>query len=398
MVQRLPAGTVEELGLLAKRVLLVADLPSAALPLQESLYLAGASEVRVVTSEVAITVQTSAYDMVVRCELPAQRAMAGPAEVKQQQKKGPRYDTDDILGVSPGIEEAKRRLRQVAAVDAPVLITGETGTGKEMFAQALHGLSHRSGSPFVAVNLAALPESLLESELFGYAPGSFTGARREGHKGKFLQADGGTIFLDEIGDLPLALQAKLLRVLQEKEVDQVGSRGPVKINVRVISATHRNLPELIKEGKFRADLYYRLNVLNLHIPSLRDRPEDIQILAERFLQELAYQYHRPAPRLAFGARDRLQSHWWPGNVRELRNAMEYAFTFSEGPQILAEHLPIALYERTNSMVESRYEKKDERGEITRVLEQVHGNKAEAARRLGISRSGLYVKLRELGLN
>lgn len=235
----------------------------------------------------------------------------------------------------------------LAQVDGPVLIAGETGTGKELIAHALHVVSRRSHAPFVAVNMAAIPESLMESELFGYAPGSSTGTRRDGHEGKFIQADGGTIFLDEVGDMDLPLQCKLLRSLQEQAVDRVGA-----------------------QGRFRADLYYRLNVLNLDVPSLRQRTEDIPRLAGHFLAELAIQYGRPEPDLSRQAPDCLCRHDWPGNVRELRNAMEHAFTFAERGTIDATHLPVAVISafRSVSASQARPPQRQVADQLLQILE------------------------------
>lgn len=311
-----------------------------------------------------------------------------------------RYSMDDIIGVSPAMVRTRTALQQVARMDSTVLLTGETGTGKELFAQALHGLSSRRNGPFVAVNAAAIPESLLESELFGYGSGAFTGAKRDGHRGKFQQAAGGTLFLDEIGDLSLTLQAKLLRVLQEGEIDPIGSHGPQRIDVRLVAATHRDLIRMVREGTFRGDLYFRLNVVNLMIPSLHDRREDIQPLVERFMKELCGRYGVPMKRFSPDSLDLLRSYHWPGNVRELRNCVEQAFVFTSGELIFPSDLPTELIQAIRNRESEEVPLNlatGERESIKRALAEARGNKARAARLLGISRAGLYVKLKVHGL-
>jgi DNA-binding NtrC family response regulator len=317
-----------------------------------------------------------------------------------------RYALTDIVGESVVMRRTKETLVRAAAIDSVVLIQGETGTGKELFAQALHLLSSRVQGPFVPVNAAAIPDTLLESELFGYAGGAFTGARKEGQKGRFLQAHGGTLFLDEIGDLPLTLQAKLLRVLQEGEIDLVGG-GTRRIDVRVVAATHRNLEQMVAEGTFRSDLYYRLNVVTLYIPPLRVRPEDIAPLAKRFLTELGDRYGRHDLQFSSECLAVMQSYAWPGNVRELRNAVERGFAFAPGSLILPSDLPPAVQGNLHPPAAPSLQGPGahdlgglagyERDAIVRALEETGGNKVQAARLLGISRAGLYVKLKIYGI-
>ncbi len=248
------------------------------------------------------------------------------------------YSFHSIIGHSRPFQENIQKGIQAAHTDFPVLLTGETGTGKEVFAHAIHNASKRSGHPMVCLNCAAIPADLLESELFGYEDGAFTGAKKGGKRGKFQLADGGTIFLDEIGDMPLVMQAKLLRVLQEKEIDPVGGRGPVPVDVRVISATRRDLPKMIRSGEFREDLYYRLNVINVELIPLRDRREDIPDLAQYFLSKLNSEYQRsvcfqPAVLECFS------SYSWPGNLRELDNVIKGAYATCDSISIELADLP-----------------------------------------------------------
>ncbi|WP_173918287.1 sigma 54-interacting transcriptional regulator [Halobacillus sp. Marseille-Q1614] len=256
---------------------------------------------------------------------------------KQLTKTGyiAKYHFSDIIGKSPSIEQTKSIAKKLAQSDLPVLIQGESGTGKELFASAIHNHSENKLEPFLAVNFSALPEDLLESELFGYEEGAFTGAKKGGKKGLFEQADGGTIFLDEIGDISLKLQARLLRVIQEKEVRKIGGNKNIPIHVRVIAATNKNLLELIEAGEFREDLYHRLKVLYLQVPSLRKRKDDIPVLVSQFLIENGKREKQISPPLM----DRLKSYNWYGNVRELQNTISYLITVSEGGKITSEDLP-----------------------------------------------------------
>lgn len=386
--------------LLDKRVALLSPSPGATAALHGALKIAGCANVDVFESSSVSKSDLHEYDMVLEI---AAKGVSKPQERRQQV----RYTSADIQGPSPALRHVLERLSHIAQLDSSVIITGETGVGKEVFAQALHSLSARAPGPFVAVNVAAIPETLLEAELFGYAPGSFTGARKEGHPGKFVLADGGTLLLDEVGDLPLPLQAKLLRVLQERQVDPVGSARPVPFDVRVMAATHRNLSEMVREGRFRADLYYRLQVLTLEIPPLRHRISDLDSLVNTFLNELSAQYDRPVPAVDPEARGRLWSYPWPGNVRELRNAMEYAFAFGSREGIIRpQHLPITVQMKIDPDMYSAYVKNTEKGQspapdqsrsewdrIMLALEACKGNRTEAARLLGISRAGLYIKLK-----
>lgn len=313
--------------------------------------------------------------------------------------QGARYNLENIIGPSPRMQELKKMVLKVARSDSTVLIRGESGTGKELFAHALHNASPRRTRPFVRVNCSALPESLLESELFGYREGAFTGARKGGKMGKFELADGGTIFLDEIGDLPVNMQAKLLRVLQEKEIERLGDNQPVKVNVRVIAATNRNLEEMVQEGLFRKDLFYRLNVVILDIPPLRERVEDIPALANSLLAKLTSRLGCSAKRIDESALKCLMRHSWPGNVRELENVLERILNLAEDDVITVNHLPFYLRQdldlapvMENVVPLKEAVEKVEKLMLLRALEVTGGDRLAAARVLKISKSSLYEKL------
>lgn len=302
-----------------------------------------------------------------------------------------------IAACSPRMVEIRQIVERIRDRDLPVLITGETGTGKEVLANAIHGVSARSHGPFVAINCCTLPEELLDSELFGHIKGSFTSATSN-RKGLFQQAHGGTLFLDEIGDVSPRLQAKLLRALQEGEVRPVGSETPIKVNVRIIAATNCNLEEMAKQGSFRRDLLFRLNVLPIHIPPLRERREDILPLIDHFLELERKQLGRNDLNLSPAARQKLVEYDWPGNVRELKNVVERSFAFHAGP-ILEAH-QVALSMRLNAPDSADRNKtlaQAETEHIRRTLAENHGNQVAAARVLGISRSTLRRKLEEMNL-
>lgn len=248
-----------------------------------------------------------------------------------------------VIGNSPQMTDLKAAVLKVAPRNTTVLITGETGTGKELFAQAIHQGSLRRFKPFVRVNCAAIPETLLESELFGYAEGTFTGGKKGGYPGKFAQADGGTVFLDEVAELPLALQAKLLRFLQEREIQRLGESQPHRVNVRIVAATNANLPVLVQSGKFRSDLFYRLNVVTLEIPPLRERRADLMPLCQTFMRQLNAEFDYRVYRLSPQVMTLFASYHWPGNVRELANVLEAAYNLCDGEaELQVEHLPLYL--------------------------------------------------------
>ena len=284
---------------------------------------------------------------------------------------------------------------EIAASPSSVLITGESGTGKELFAQAIHYCSKRAKGPFIKLNCAAIPESLLESELFGYVEGAFTGARRGGRTGKFELANQGTMFLDEIGDMPLTMQAKLLRVVQEKEIERIGDDRPTAIDVRIISATNKDLSALISQNRFRLDLYYRLNVVNLHIPALRERKEDIPLLTSHFIQELNRKLGRQIRDVDEAAMSLLMQYHWPGNVRELINVLEKTMNFCHSPVLRPEHLATYLRQQTSVPYEtSKLSLKTgllatEYEQIRAALKASRGKRQQAAKILGVSRTTLY---------
>ncbi|MGB6064097.1 MAG: sigma 54-interacting transcriptional regulator [Desulfomonilaceae bacterium] len=328
-------------------------------------------------------------------------------EKELQQAYRGRYSLDRVVGESALMQEAKRVAVQAGASDLPVLITGETGTGKEVFAHAIHQLSARGERPLVRVNCAAIPHELFESELFGYEAGAFTGASPKGKPGKFELADKSTIFLDEVGDLPLPLQVKLLRVIQEREVERVGGTRTVKIDFRVIAATNRDLKAMLARREFRQDLYYRLNIFALKTPPLRQIRQDIPRLAYHLLSSLQRTKPKLPPRIEAGAMQRLMAYDWPGNVRELRNVLERASSVAGGgSSISEEHLPMEIRDsvKTAPPVEGDLRTlRDEmalaeRRAIERALSTAGENRTEAARLLGIHRTGLYQKMKRHGLS
>jgi transcriptional regulator with PAS, ATPase and Fis domain len=312
-----------------------------------------------------------------------------------------------IVGESAPVQRLRARIAKVAPLDVAVLVQGESGTGKELVARALHREGPRRAGPLVAVNAAALPASLVESELFGYAPGAFTGAERRGRKGRFEQADGGTVFLDEIGDMPLDTQAKLLRVLQERVVEPVGGDRPVPVDFRLIAATNRDLRALVDDGRFRLDLFYRISTVSLEVPPLRERGADIPLLVRHFLSELSELHGRRAPDLSPEADAWLLAQAWPGNVRQLRQALERALIFAEGPVLhpadFGDAAPAAPAVSPLGPLPSGSQRlgeataRLEENLILAALERAGGNKKRAAEHLGISRSHLYRRLESMGV-
>jgi DNA-binding NtrC family response regulator len=307
---------------------------------------------------------------------------------------------DDLIGFSSGMREVQKKIGIAASGDVTVLVEGETGTGKELVARAIHRYSDRGKGPFVAVNCAAIPSELLESELFGHAKGAFTGAFQP-RPGKFREADSGTLFLDEIGDMPLAMQAKILRVLQDKVVIPVGGQSSHQVNIRIVAATHQNLATKVQDGTFRQDLFFRLNVLNIRLPALRERGSDILLLAEHFLRQST----SPAKSLSAAAAKLLLEHSWPGNVRELENAMRSSSLAVRGAVIDARNLQMTLTEsQTETQIDDLLEldfhsavSQFEKLLLEKALKKAHGNRAEAARLLNIHRQLLYAKLKEHGM-
>lgn len=317
-----------------------------------------------------------------------------------QKSESARFTWDHLFTVDPYMEKLKKSAAKAAKGRSTILIRGESGTGKELFAQAIHNSSARNTGKFIVVNCAAIPEDLLESEFFGYDEGAFTGARQKGKLGKFDLANGGTLFLDEVGDMSLSLQAKLLRVLQEREFYRVGGTVRIQVDVRIIAATNRNLEEMVQEGLFREDLYYRLNVISLNVPPLRDRLYDTDHLIGRFMIELNQILGTSITGIEDRARGAMLDYAWPGNVRELRNVMERAMTFAENGKIRLEDLPDYLVKQVSVVEPSLNVSLVENAEleaIKKALVQVQGNKVKAARLLGISRSGLYEKIKKYKL-
>lgn len=315
---------------------------------------------------------------------------------------GTRYSLDSIVGVSPETKALKDLCRQVARTSSTILIGGESGTGKELFAHAIHNLSARAAKPFVKVNCAALPENLLESELFGYSEGAFTGAKKGGKIGKFELSDGGTILLDEIGELNQAMQVKLLRVLQEREIERLGENKPIPVDVRVIAATNRDLESMVKEQTFRADLYYRLNVITMDVPPLRERPSDIIPLARHFLTKHCQAAGYGVKTLTAETLDIFQNYRWPGNARELENVLERAVTLSEDDTITPVNIPMLIRARDKKAPGPKTLKQvmdeTEAEHLRHALRQHGGNAVDAARALGIGKTSMYDKLLKHGIH
>ncbi len=307
------------------------------------------------------------------------------------------YRFENIIAKSSKMQRVIEVIKVIAKSNATVLITGESGTGKELVARAIHSQSHRRNKPFVAVSCAALPESLLESELFGHEKGSFTGAYAQ-KKGKFEFANGGTLFLDEVGEMSANIQVHLLRVLEEKEFARVGGNEPIKVDVRVISATNKDLRKAIEKQEFREDLYYRLNVVSIELPPLRERKEDIPLLAEHFLHKFAMENQKEITGFSPEAMEFVLDYDWPGNVRELENAVERAVILAKDSIITIADLPQENLSLAYSTTPRKKLKEVERDHVLNVLRETGGNYSEAARILGISRMTLYNKAREYGFD
>lgn len=317
---------------------------------------------------------------------------------KLEKKVGQTYSFDSILGESKVLKDAVSLAQKVSGTDVPVLLTGETGTGKEVFAQAIHYSSKRARQNFVSVNCSSFSKELLESEMFGHKAGSFTGALKD-KKGLFEEANNGTIFLDEIGEMAFELQAKLLRILETGEYIKIGDTKPTRVNVRIIAATNRNLSQEIVAGRFREDLFYRLSVFQIHLPPLRERAGDIRLLAKAFIKSFAEQLARPVVEIAPAFLEALDSQPWKGNIRELRNVIERSMIVCESGYLDIADLPFdiqnAHYEHSNDSSPGSFELSAmERRHIARVLEYTKGNKTEAARLLKIGLTTLYRKIEE----
>lgn len=320
---------------------------------------------------------------------------------KLEKKVGHTYSFDSVLGDSKVLKDAVSLAQKVSGTDVPVLLTGETGTGKEVFAQAIHYNSKRAKQNFVAVNCSSFSKELLESEMFGHKAGSFTGALKD-KKGLFEEADNGTIFLDEIGEMAFELQAKLLRILETGEYIKIGDTKPTRVNVRVVAATNRNLPEEITAGRFREDLFYRLSVFQIHLPPLRERAGDVRILAKAFVKDFSVRLARPVTEITPAFLEALEQQPWKGNIRELRNVIERSLIVCESERLDVADLPLDIqnthYEQSDETTPGSFELSAmERRHIARVLEYTKGNKTEAARLLKIGLTTLYRKIEEYGV-
>ena len=380
----------------------------------EGLYWAGeikkmAPEVEVVLftayADIALAVEgmkRGAYDFIVKPwdneKLVATLTAARDKARKAMGSLPERSEGSMYWGASKPMAAIRKTVEKIAPTDATVLITGENGTGKDVLAREIHARSLRSGKQMVAVDAGAITETLFESELFGHVKGAFTDAHTD-HVGKFEQADGGTLFLDEIGNIPLHLQAKLLRVIQNRSVVRVGGSQAIPVNIRLICATNRNLEQLVREGRFREDLYYRINTVHIALPPLRERQEDIAPLAERFIAQFAEKYHRPVAGLDESARALLKGARWSGNIRELQNVIEKAVILSDPPVILSEAKNLTAKDLQIDPAGSlkSVNEAEEEDLVRDAVERSGGNISAAAKALGISRPTLYAKMKKYGL-
>ncbi len=336
------------------------------------------------------------------CNHAIQAVMLRAQNSELRERLDEQYGFEGIIGNAPAMRSLITTLRQVAPSSIPVLITGESGTGKELIAQALHNNSDRSKKPFVPLNCAGLSDSILEDELFGHIKGAFTGAEKD-RKGRFEFADGGTLFLDEVGDMPTNMQAKLLRVLESGEVVRLGSNEARHVDVRLVSATNHDLGQLVKDGKFREDLYFRIKGVELHLPPLRERREDIPLLVRHYVSKYAEKLNKPVPEVAEDVQTTLMSHDWPGNIRQLMNIVQNMVVIAEGDKVEPRHLPPEVRQGggddttqlpdTGGMSLDQIEKKA----IRDALRVTAGNREQAAKMLGIGERTLYRKLKEYGL-
>ncbi|HHY21860.1 MAG TPA: sigma-54-dependent Fis family transcriptional regulator [Bacilli bacterium] len=346
----------------------------------------------IVTINPVSEVQQNILGVVISFRKSLRRQKIWTKEALQPPKKI-QYTFENMIGSSPVFMKTIQKAKKAALLDSTLLLHGETGTGKELFAQAIHVKSPRYEKPFIAINCGAIPRELIESELFGYEPGAFTGAKQQGNAGKFELANGGTIFLDEIGDMPLEVQVHLLRVLEERVVTRIGGSKPVPVNVRVIAATHRNLVEAVQKGTFREDLLFRLRVIQINIPSLRNRKEDIPLLATHYINQLAGNYGVTKEiNLHHKTMEKLMNYSWPGNIREFRNVMEQALFNMEEHTIYPFDLPTEVSEEQGSEVHS------ERERLIEAIQASKGNMTQAAQRLGISRATIYRRLKHFGIS
>ena len=327
----------------------------------------------------------------------ALRLHALEAENRELRHRTPAGGFEGMLGTSPRMQDVFAAVRKVATVDAPVLLTGESGTGKEIAARAIHQLSARAVAPFVPINCAAIPETLLESELFGYEKGAFTGAHAQ-RRGRIETAHGGTLFLDEIGELPTALQVKLLRFLQDRRLERLGGRGSIAVDVRVITATNADLTRLMAEGRFREDLFYRIGVVSIAMPPLRDREDDVFVIAEALLRQFTTEAGKKASGFSKDAMAAMRAHAWPGNVRELENRVRRAAVMTEGPRITAADLELGGATAATRQGLRELRAGLERDTVRAALKRNRGNVSQTATELGISRPTLYSLLAKFGID
>lgn len=353
--------------------------------------------VGVVCTEVDIT---DATKLSKELELTQERLDYLESEMKSMSKN----DFDEILGNSYALERSKRMAKQVAKSNSSIMLNGESGTGKEVFARAIHNYSEREGT-FIPVNCSAIPQELFESEFFGYAPGAFTGATKSGKSGIFELANNGTIFLDEIGDMPLSMQVKLLRVLQEKEFMRVGGSDIIKVNVRVIAATNKDIKQMVRDGKFREDLYYRLNVVEIKLPPLRERTGDVGILVYHFLEEQCKENNKPFLKISREALKVLEKYYWKGNIRELKNTIENMVVLSSGDTLEVEDIPEYIMEAIKKPKNFEYPMDLNRAieileinKIKEALKMAKGNKSKASKILNIPRTTLYYKMNQYNID
>ena len=328
------------------------------------------------------------------------KLLAENTQLRQELKE--RYDFSSIIGSSGPVRQMYEQMAQVASTNTTVLIRGESGTGKELIAHAIHYNSPRANKPFVKVSCAALPDSLIESELFGYEKGAFTGAEQR-KKGRFELAEGGTLFLDEIGDINLTTQVKLLRVLQEREFERLGSTETIKVNVRMLAATHKDMERAIAAGTFREDLYYRLNVFPIFVPPLRERKADLLLLVDHFLEKFSREHRKSIKRISTPAIDMLMSYHWPGNVRELENTLERSVLMCDGQVVHGHHLPPSLQTAEASGTVTRVSLSDavagfEKDLIQDALKTTRGNRAKAARLLDTTERVLNYKVHKYAID
>lgn len=369
---------------------------------RENFHVVLSTEPIYIDGELAGAVSTD-HDVTEMTELSKEleHAITAVKYLKDQVKQFTKSSFDSIIGSSDALMKRVRIAEQVSKTEATILISGESGTGKEVFSRAIHDASGRKGL-FVPLNCSAIPAGLFESELFGYVEGAFTGARKSGKMGVFEIANSGTVFLDEIGEMPLHMQAKLLRVLQEREIYRVGSEKSIKVNTRVVSATNRDLKQMVKEGKFREDLYYRLNVVEIDLPPLRDRPSDIPLLVNTFLKEMCEKEGRPKPVIEPEVMSLLENYQWEGNVRQLKNTVEYLLVMSPGDRITREQIPSYIMNDSKPIMNFGERPLDLTAAVTRVetetilaaLEKTDNNRAAAAKLLNIPRTTLYYKMKQ----